>query len=113
MPGVEGRVALVTGASRGIGRATAELLTSRGARVMCAARSEQALAELGLDYVVADLGTIEGCELAISDTEERLGCKTIRGTRLYAGNVWRPELPYATPVEFIVRSAGRNKRQRF
>ena len=34
MAGVEGRIALVTGAGRGIGRETAELLTSRGAEVM-------------------------------------------------------------------------------
>jgi 3-hydroxybutyrate dehydrogenase len=73
MAGVEGRVALVTGASRGIGRATAELLASRDARVMCVARGERELAELGLDYCVADLGTPEGCALAIADTEKRLG----------------------------------------
>ena len=73
MPGVDERIALVTGASRGIGRATAELLASRGAKVMCAARSEQALADTGLDYVVADLGTAEGCEQAIRETENRLG----------------------------------------
>lgn len=73
MAGVEGRVALVTGAGRGIGREAAELLASRGARVMCVARSEQQLAEVGLEYTVADLGTIEGCARAVSETRERLG----------------------------------------
>ncbi|MGD8578186.1 MAG: SDR family oxidoreductase [Lysobacterales bacterium] len=77
MAGVEGRVAMVTGAGRGIGKATAELLVSRGARVMAAARSETELAALGealgLDYVVADLGTPEGCEHAVTETEKRLG----------------------------------------
>jgi NAD(P)-dependent dehydrogenase (short-subunit alcohol dehydrogenase family) len=73
MAGVAGRVALVTGAGRGIGRRTAELLAERGARVMCVARSEQELASLGMDYVVADLGTPEGCANAVTDTVERLG----------------------------------------
>jgi NAD(P)-dependent dehydrogenase (short-subunit alcohol dehydrogenase family) len=73
MAGVEERVALVTGAGRGIGRATAELLAARGARVMVAARSEQELAALGLEYAVADLGTLEGCTLAVAETERRLG----------------------------------------
>jgi len=77
MAGVEGRVALVTGAGRGIGREAAELLASRGARVMCVARSEQELAAVGLEYTVADLGTVEGCALAVSETEERLGAVEI------------------------------------
>ena len=73
MAGVEGRVALITGGSRGIGRATAELLASRGARVMCVARGQQELASVGLEFSVADLGTAEGCSQAVADTERRLG----------------------------------------
>ncbi len=73
MAGVDGRVALVTGAGRGIGRAAAELLASRGARVMGVSRSEQELAALGFEYAVADLGTPEGCAFAVAETERRLG----------------------------------------
>lgn len=73
MPGVENRIALVTGAGRGIGRSAAELLASRGAKVMCVSRSERELAETGLAYVAADLGTQDGCALAVAETEERLG----------------------------------------
>lgn len=73
MPGVEKRVSLVTGAGRGIGRTAARLLASRGANVMCAARSERELRETGLDYVVADLGTEDGCAAAVAETEKRLG----------------------------------------
>jgi NAD(P)-dependent dehydrogenase (short-subunit alcohol dehydrogenase family) len=71
--GVEGRTALVTGAGRGIGRRTAELLAERGAKVMGVARSEAELSSLGLDYVVADLGTPDGCQFAVDETEKRLG----------------------------------------
>jgi len=73
MAGVEGRVALITGGGRGIGRATAELLASRGARVMCVARSQKELADVGLEYSVADLGTPEGCAQAVAETTKRLG----------------------------------------
>ena len=73
MAGVEGRVALVTGGGRGIGRATAELLASRGARVMCVARSRHELADVGLEYSVADLGSPEGCVHAVTEAEQRLG----------------------------------------
>ncbi len=73
MAGVEGRVTLITGGGRGIGRATAELLASRGAKVMCVARSQKELADVGLEYSVADLGSPEGCAHAVAEAEQRLG----------------------------------------
>src|SRR5258708_17403756 len=70
---MKGRVALVTGGGRGIGREAALLLAAAGARVMIVARSATELAAVGLEYVAADLGTAEGCALAVAETERRLG----------------------------------------
>jgi NADP-dependent 3-hydroxy acid dehydrogenase YdfG len=50
MSGIEGKVVLVTGASSGIGEATARLLASRGARVFAGARRTDRL-----EALVADL----------------------------------------------------------
>jgi NAD(P)-dependent dehydrogenase (short-subunit alcohol dehydrogenase family) len=68
-----GRVALVTGASRGIGRATALLLASRDARVMATGRSESDLRDLGLDYVMGDLSNPDDCVRIVEETRSRLG----------------------------------------
>ncbi len=46
MPGLEGRVALVTGASQGIGRACAVVLAEAGAKVAVCARSADKLEQL-------------------------------------------------------------------
>ncbi len=70
---MKGRVALVTGGGRGIGREAALLLSAAGARVMVVSRSATELADVGLAYVAADLGTTEGCALAVAETERRLG----------------------------------------
>ena len=70
---MNGRVALVTGGGRGIGREAALLLAAAGARVMTVARSAAELAAVGLDYVAADLGTAQGCAEAVAQAERRLG----------------------------------------
>src|SRR6201988_5180564 len=70
---MNGRVALVTGGGRGIGREAALLLSAAGARVMVVARSAAELTAVGLEHVVADLGTPEGCARAVAETERRLG----------------------------------------
>ena len=70
---MNGRVALVTGGGRGIGREAALLLAAAGLRVMITARNESELASVGLDFVAADLGTAEGCGKAVAETERRLG----------------------------------------
>lgn len=63
MPGVQrgGRVALITGASRGIGAAVARLLASRGMRVVVNYRSSRGEAE----DVVASIGSAGGWAMAV------------------------------------------------
>lgn len=46
MPGIEGKVVAITGASSGIGEATALLLAERGAKVVLGARRPERLAAL-------------------------------------------------------------------
>jgi NAD(P)-dependent dehydrogenase (short-subunit alcohol dehydrogenase family) len=75
---MQDRVAIVTGAGRGIGRSAAKLLAQRGARVMAVARTEDELATLaaeqpGIEYVAASLDTREGCAQVIAETRRRLG----------------------------------------
>jgi len=70
---MHGRVAMVTGGGRGIGREAALLLAAAGARVMIVSRTASELAAVGLDFVAADLGTDEGCTHAVRETERRLG----------------------------------------
>lgn len=92
---LDGRTALVAGASRGIGQAIGEALARAGARTLLASRDTAALA------AAAARLTAEGCqaealELDITSRESR--------ARLAAA------LP---PLDILINAAGINKRLRF
>jgi NAD(P)-dependent dehydrogenase (short-subunit alcohol dehydrogenase family) len=68
----DGRVAIVTGASAGIGRATAEMLASRGARVAAFARTATA-SGLRMLLIDGDVSDPDAIERLFAETETRLG----------------------------------------
>lgn len=68
MPSFEGRTALITGASQGIGRACALTLARVGARVALAARNEAKLAEVAAEIKSAG-GTAEVFAIDIASEE--------------------------------------------
>ncbi len=79
MPGQQERVAIVTGGSRGIGRAVAEALAGRGFRVAISGRSssdlEHAAAALG-DGVLGircDVRDPESCQSMVAETVSAFG----------------------------------------
>jgi 3-oxoacyl-[acyl-carrier protein] reductase len=75
--GIDGRVAFVSGASRGIGRAIAAELAAEGARVAIASRNreriEQAAAEVGATGFVWDTQELDAVPGLLDAVTERLG----------------------------------------
>jgi 3-oxoacyl-[acyl-carrier protein] reductase len=81
--GLEGKTALVTGASEGIGSAVARKLADEGVRVAICARTEATLkttaAEIakatGMEIVPipADLRSLAGCQSVVAQAADRLG----------------------------------------
>jgi len=88
---LSGRVALVTGASRGIGRAIAERLAAQGALVVAAARGEHA--QPVVETIAAAGGTAEAVSLDV--TEEGAAARLVAST-----------LERHTRIDILVNNAG-------
>ena len=79
MTGVSGKIALVTGGTTGIGRATAELLHQQGARVIITGQNPDTLAaarrELPSEIAVlrADARSVADATLLATEVEQRFG----------------------------------------
>jgi 3-oxoacyl-[acyl-carrier protein] reductase len=69
----ENRVAVVTGGSSGVGRATAEMLLMRGARVAIFARSASASIPENMLVVDGDVSDEAAIERLFAETESRFG----------------------------------------
>lgn len=68
-PTLKNKVAIVTGASSGIGRATAQLLAARGASVVLAARRMQDLSDLA-DEIIAKGGSATAVQTDVSKSDD-------------------------------------------
>jgi 3-oxoacyl-[acyl-carrier protein] reductase len=85
--GIEGRVALVAGSSRGLGRAVAEELAGAGARLVMCSRGEEELHDAAaairrgqgaeVEAVVTDLSEQEGVERVVGAARRRFGAVEI------------------------------------
>lgn len=92
---LQGKVALITGASRGIGKAIASSYVQAGAKVMLSSRKEEALRqtakEIGGDTEIfaANAGDLEAGQACVMATIERFGAIDIlvnnAATNPYAG----------------------------
>jgi 3-oxoacyl-[acyl-carrier protein] reductase len=94
--GLTGKIAVVTGSSRGLGLASARALVAEGCRVCICARGEESLAEAAIEVealakkpgmvaaVQADVSTAAGVQLVIERTVEAFG-----GLDILVNNVGR------------------------
>ena len=95
---IENNVVIVTGASSGIGRALAKLLSAKGAKVALVARSKEKLEALSKELpqslaIPADMTVRADIEKAVSKTADRFG-----GVDILINNAGRG---YDAPVEKI------------
>lgn len=92
----EGKVALVTGAGTGIGRAVAERFAKEGAQVFILGRTETTLKETAsvdcnISYIVADIEKDDDLERVVNEVKQRYGRLDI----LVNNAGWAPVTPFS------------------
>src|SRR5919199_5952398 len=119
--GLAGKVALVTGASRGLGRAAAERLAAEGARVVMSARSAGTLGHAAaagraatgaqVRVVVADVTEPEECERMVAAAVEAFGGLDVLVTSMggppYGGATGRTDDEWEAAIELVMLSVVR------
>lgn len=101
---LQDRVAIVTGASSGLGEGLARALSAAGARVACVARRKDRLESLAADIgglaVACDLGALDGIADVVSKVADQLGPPEILVNA--AGNVFSHARAESEPLDAIL-----------
>ena len=94
-----GKVAMITGATRGIGRAATEIIIANGGKVIATGRNEQVLKELVDEYhdkictYKCDVSDELSVRQMVADATERMGKIDILITPEY---IWKTRLRLST-----------------
>lgn len=109
---LDGKVAIITGAGRGIGRATAKLFAAEGAKVAIVS-----LSPVNIDAVIADIeatgGTALGVSTDISDAAQIKAAiekvaATWGGIDIIVNNAFDPSVVQSSVIELSVEQLQRN-----